>query len=112
MKLFSEVYVKKYLPLLRKAISHKLVNELGYTQLEASKLLHIDQTTISQYFSPLSKPLDNSILTPQLELEINKAAKKLIFSEKNKQLEIFKDLREFIKKYLLENSSDKIYFDI
>ncbi len=53
MNPFCEVVVLKVLPTIRALIAEELINVMGYTQVEAAKMLGVTQPAISQYKSQL-----------------------------------------------------------
>ena len=104
-KLFSEIYVRKYLPNIRKEISVAL-HEKGYSQTDIANMLGIDQTTVSNYLNSLS----TSHIPMSLKAEIHRNVSKFIFKSSEERLEIFKDLVEKVKNIV--KSDENIYFDI
>ena len=105
-KLFSEIYVKEYLPLIRKEIALNL-NKKGYKQKEIAEMLNIDQTTVSNYLNSATK----EEISQKLKYLLRKKSTEIIFRKPGERLAVLDEIKEHIKQDLKVRKKD-IYYDM
>ncbi|MGB9577179.1 MAG: transcriptional regulator [Candidatus Micrarchaeia archaeon] len=76
MYLPCELYVKKYLPVLRAEVARALVEQEGFTQAQAASALGVTQAAVSKYLS-LKTPVVGGKLRGQIRKFAVEAAKSI-----------------------------------